>query len=124
MTTPPTTTTHDEEPPAKRQHTTEEDEAPGPVVPEYDPALPILGGLRESQVDPPTAAATAAISRWTAASPTGGQIPGLTLAHEPDAAPAEPTVLETQAKGTQHEDGEKVEETEQSSSGESPSYIA
>ncbi|KAK6856646.1 hypothetical protein PG995_006833 [Apiospora arundinis] len=120
----PTTTTHDEEPPAKRQHTTEEDEAPGSVVPEYDPALPILGGLRESQVDPPIAAATAAISRWTAASPTGGQIPGLTLAHEPDAAPAEPTVLETQAKGTQHEDGEKVEETEQSSSGEPPSYIA
>ncbi|KAK7973882.1 hypothetical protein PG989_015730 [Apiospora arundinis] len=108
----------------KLSHTTEEDEAPGPVVPEYDPALPILGGLRESQVDPPTAAATAAISRWTAASPTGGQIPGLTLAHEPDAAPAETSVLETRAEAAQREDGEKVEETEQSSAGEPPSYIA
>ncbi|KAK8005477.1 hypothetical protein PG990_011514 [Apiospora arundinis] len=121
----PTTTTHDEEPPAKRQHIAEDDEAPGPVVPEYDPALPILGGLRESQVDPSTAAATAAISRWTAVSPTMcGQIPGLTLAHEPDDAPAEPTVLETQANGTQPEDVEKVEETEKTSSGEPPSYIA
>ncbi|KAK8093006.1 hypothetical protein PG999_014593 [Apiospora kogelbergensis] len=114
------------EPPAKRQHLSGEEPTPSALAAakdEYDPALPLLGGLPESQVAPAFAAAAGAISRSATVTTetAASQIPGFTLTQEPGVTSPETIVPETQ--GAQAEGGEQQEETERSTSGETPSYI-
>ncbi|KAK8099498.1 uncharacterized protein PG998_012739 [Apiospora kogelbergensis] len=114
------------EPPAKRQHLSGEEPSPSALAAaedEYDPALPLLGGLPESQVAPASAAAAGAISRSATVTTetAASQIPGLTLTQEPGVPSPETIVPETQ--GAQAEGDEQQEETKRSTSGETPSYI-